>query len=48
MIIRSPIGLFVRDATATSRSASKISATYRSDRGWSAESTRRPYCMRAK
>src|SRR5439155_18723533 len=48
MIILSPIGLLIRDATDTSRSRSRMSATYRSDRDWSAASTRRPYCIRAK
>src|SRR5436190_13424146 len=48
MIILSPIGLLIRDATDTSRSCSRTSDTYRSERAWSAESIRRPYCMRAK
>ncbi len=48
MIILSPIGLLAREATETSRSWSKISATYRSERAWSAASISRPYCMRAK
>src|SRR5439155_27098796 len=48
MIILSPMGLLAREATATSRSASKTSARYFSDMDCRAASTRRPYCMRAK
>src|ERR687897_3240563 len=48
MIMRSPIGLFEREATDTLRSELKISATYRSVLDCSAASIRRPYCMRAK
>src|SRR6185295_17651230 len=47
-IIRSPIGLLLRLATATGFNASWMSATYRALMSSNAESTSRPNCIRAK